>query len=135
MKISNTCGYAISAKTRIAAAPAGAIVSNSSICKAANLPERYMLQLLRKLVHAEALISARGVQGGYKLARPASKITLLEIVEAIDGPIGGNEPFALVGMAPGSAGVLANALTAVAGDTRKRLAGITVADLRAAKAA
>lgn len=44
MKISNTCGYAISAMTLIAAAPAGATVSNSSICKAASLPERYTLQ-------------------------------------------------------------------------------------------
>jgi Rrf2 family protein len=121
--------------TLIAAAPAGSIVSNASICKAADLPERYVLQLLRKLVHAKALVSSRGVQGGYKLARPASKITLLEIVEAIDGPIRGAEQVAIEGMTKASVSEVGKALAGVAEDTRKRLSAITLADLRAAKAA
>lgn len=135
MKITNTCSYAITALTLIAAAPAGSLVANSSICRTANLPERYVTQLLRLLVNEQILLSVRGVTGGYKLARPSSKITLLEIVEAIDGPIGGAEELTIAGMAKASVSTVGRALAGVADDTRKRLAAITVADLRAAKAA
>ncbi|WP_428306763.1 Rrf2 family transcriptional regulator [Lacipirellula sp.] len=69
------------------------------------------------------------------LARPASKITLLEIVEAIDGPIGATEPVAIQGVAKASVNAVGKALTGVAEDTRKRLAAVTLADLRATKAA
>lgn len=135
MKITNTCSYAIAALTLIAAAPAGSLVANSSICRTASLPERYVTQLLRVLVNEQILLSVRGVTGGYRLARPASKITLLEIVEAIDGPIGGIEPIIIGGMEPASVGKVAKTLSAVAADARKRLAAITLAELRAAKAA
>jgi len=135
MKITNTCSYAISAVSHIAAQPAGSLVSNASICKAANLPTRYVTQLLRISVNEQILLSVRGVAGGYRLARPTSKITLLEIVEAMDGPIGGIEPIAIEGMAPASVGTVATTLSKVAADARKRLAAITLADLRAAKAA
>ncbi len=52
-----------------------------------DMPERFLLQILRNLVTAGVLKSARGVDGGYMLARPAEQITLLEIIEAIDGPM------------------------------------------------
>jgi Rrf2 family protein len=135
MKISNTCSYVISAMTHIAAKPEGSLTPNTSICEAAKLPERYVLQLLRKLVNAGVLVSVRGVQGGYKLAGPASKITILEIVEAIDGPVEGVKASDFEGLVPASVGVVAAAFKALAADTRKRLSAITLADLRAAKAA
>lgn len=47
--------------------------------------------ILWKLVNQGILTSTRGVNGGYTLAKPAGKITLLEIVEAIDGPVGQTE--------------------------------------------
>jgi Rrf2 family protein len=134
VKISNTCSYAIAAVSHIAAGPAGSLVANSSICKAANLPERYVLQLLRTLVNEQVLVSVRGVQGGYKLARPAAKITLLEIVEAIDGPVGG-APVELAGMAKAAVSTVGKTLASITEDTRKRLAAVTIADLRATKAA
>ena len=84
MKISNTCSSAITVLTLIAATPAGSLVSNASICKTANLPVRFVLQVRRQLVNAGILASVRR---GYKFA-PASQVTLLEIVEAIEGPIG-----------------------------------------------
>ncbi|WP_428308490.1 RrF2 family transcriptional regulator [Lacipirellula sp.] len=135
MKISNTCSYAITAVTLIASQPANSHVSNARICKVANMPERYVLQVLRTLVNEQILLSVRGVHGGYRLARLASRITLLEIVEAIDGPIGAAEPVAIQGMAKASVNAVGKALTGVAEDTRMRLAAITLTDLRAAKAA
>ena len=52
--------------------------------------DKFVLQVMRLLVLAGIVTIRRGVQGGYTLAKPANKITLLEIVQAIDGPIGAN---------------------------------------------
>jgi Rrf2 family protein len=51
------------------------------------MPERFLLQILRNLVAHGILSSARGVDGGYMLGRSAAEISLLEIIEAIDGPL------------------------------------------------
>ena len=135
MKLNQTIAYAVAALTYVAAQPAGSLIANSAISKATKTPERYLLQLLRKLVLSGVLDSVRGVQGGYRLAKPANKITLLEIVEAVDGPIGQCERVDLPAMsAKASAGML-NAFRAVEGDARKRLASVTLADLLRAKAA
>jgi Rrf2 family protein len=51
------------------------------------MPERFLLQILRSLVTHGILQSTRGVEGGYSLDRDPSEISLLEIIEAIDGPL------------------------------------------------
>jgi len=56
------------------------------------IPERFLLKVLKPLVSAQILLSVKGPNGGYRLARPASDITLLEVIEAVDGPIRGNAP-------------------------------------------
>ena len=135
MKRNQTIAYAVAAMTYMAAQPAGSLISNTTTSRATKTPERYLLQVLRKLVLSGVLNSVRGVQGGFRLAKPANKITLLEIVEAVDGPIGQCERVDLPAMsAKASAGML-NAFRAVEGDARKRLASVTLADLLRAKAA
>jgi len=54
------------------------------------MPERFLLQILRNLVTHGILRSTRGVEGGYALTRPPEQISLLEVIEAIEGPIGTN---------------------------------------------
>ncbi|PKQ19224.1 MAG: Rrf2 family transcriptional regulator [Actinobacteria bacterium HGW-Actinobacteria-6] len=51
------------------------------------LPAKFLEQLLAALKRAGILHSIRGAHGGYVLARPASQISALEIVEALEGPI------------------------------------------------
>ena len=51
------------------------------------------MKVLRPLVTARVLLSMPGPNGGYSLARTPSKISILEIVEAVDGPIRGKVPF------------------------------------------
>lgn len=65
------------------------------------MPERFLLQVLRTLVNEGLLKSTRGVDGGYRLAKPASQISLLDIVEAVDGPIQPELP-QIAGLTPSS---------------------------------
>jgi len=53
-----------------------------------NLPQAMVANILKSLTAARLLTSTRGAQGGYTLARDASRISLAELVEALDGPIG-----------------------------------------------
>lgn len=62
-------------------------VSCRRLAEAEGLPERFLLQILRSLVTHGILRSTRGVEGGYALSRPAPEIHLLNIIEAIDGPV------------------------------------------------
>jgi Rrf2 family cysteine metabolism transcriptional repressor len=50
------------------------------------IPERYLVQILLQLKGAGLVVSTRGAAGGYRLARPASAISLGEVLTAIDGP-------------------------------------------------
>jgi Rrf2 family protein len=56
------------------------------------MPERFLLQVLRGLVTHGILRSARGVDGGYMLKRSPAEISLLEVIEAVDGPIDSTMP-------------------------------------------
>jgi Rrf2 family protein len=50
------------------------------------IPERYLVQILLQLKGAGLVQSTRGASGGYRLARPADRISLAEVLTAIDGP-------------------------------------------------
>lgn len=56
------------------------------------MPERFLLQILRNLVTHGILRSTRGVDGGYALTRPPENISLLDVIEAIEGPMNADEP-------------------------------------------
>jgi Rrf2 family protein len=71
-------------------------VASHHIAKAQGIPERFLLKVLKPLVSARVLHSIKGPNGGYRLARSPSDISMLEIVEAVDGPIRGLAPLAQV---------------------------------------
>lgn len=56
-----------------------------------NIPHRFLLKLLRKLIKANLVCSYRGVLGGYALNIPPSSISLYDVIVAIDGPIALNK--------------------------------------------
>jgi len=86
MRLSRASTYAIGAVLQLADMQGKGSVPCSQLAKLGEMPERYLLQVLRNLVNHGILQSTRGVDGGYYLARPISEITLLEVVEATDGP-------------------------------------------------
>ena len=52
-----------------------------------HIPEKYLVHILLQLKHAGLVRSVRGAQGGYLLACPPEQITLLDMVQSIDGPV------------------------------------------------
>lgn len=82
----------------------------------------------------QACSSAPMAQSKWRLARPAQKITLLEIIEAVDGPIGPDERVVMPAISGKAKAKVDGAFDAIESDARKRLAAITLADLKAATA-
>jgi len=56
------------------------------------IPPRYLEQIFQRLRHAQLVSSKRGPGGGYTLARPPAEITLRDVVEAVEGPLGARAP-------------------------------------------
>jgi Rrf2 family cysteine metabolism transcriptional repressor len=68
-------------------------VALSAVAEAERLPLSYLEHLVAKLRKAELVTSRRGAHGGYQLARPADQITMLDVVEALEGAIAPMECF------------------------------------------
>jgi Rrf2 family protein len=86
MKISQSVCYAIRATLHLAEVDDGRPVPCAKIAEAGDMPQRFLLQILRYLVQADILRSTRGADGGYRLIRPLDGITLLEVIDAVEGP-------------------------------------------------
>jgi len=64
----------------------GRTISAAEIAKAMHIPGSFLAKILQRLVRSRMLISTRGVTGGFQLARKPAAITLLSIMEAVQGP-------------------------------------------------
>ena len=87
MKISKTTTYAILAVTYVAQHSKDGSVTVTTIAKEYDISVAYLMKVTQFLVRADILNSKQGPTGGHTLSRPASEISLLEIIEAIDGPV------------------------------------------------
>ncbi len=94
MKLTLASVYALHALAHMAEQKDDRPIASHKIAEAQGVPERFLLKVLKPLVTADppVLLSIKGPNGGYRLARPASEITLREVVEAVDGPIRGQAP-------------------------------------------
>jgi Rrf2 family protein len=69
-------------------APAAAEpVALAAVAEAEMLPLAYLEHLVAKLRHAGLVTSVRGAHGGYRLAKPATEIAMIDVVEALEGPV------------------------------------------------
>jgi len=89
MRISRSTGYALLAVGYIAQNQDKEVVLSQNISEKYNIPLEYLLKIMQQLVRANVLRSKRGPRGGFSLAKPTKKITMLEIIEAVDGPMTG----------------------------------------------
>lgn len=83
--LSQGAQYAISAVIALSKQPEGTTVSASELAKPLNCPAAYLSQILSKLKPAGIIKSQRGLNGGVYLARKASEISMMDLIEAIDG--------------------------------------------------
>ena len=92
MKLTRASSYALHAVVHMALQKKNDPVASHTIAAARGIPDRFLLKVLKPLVSAQVLLSVKGPNGGYRLAKPANEITMLEILEAVDGPIRGLAP-------------------------------------------
>ena len=114
MSVTTKSPYAIKALTELATIGAEHPIPIGELARRRDIPVQFLEQLFAVLRRAGVLRSQRGVKGGYSFARPPADITVLEIVELLDGPLGG-----------GSEGVFAEAAEAA----RAVLGTTSVADI------
>lgn len=87
MKVSRTVGYALLALGYVAQKEKkGSCVLSQEIAKRYKVPLEYLLKIMQQLVKARILRSKRGPRGGFNLNQAPSKISLLDVVVAVDGP-------------------------------------------------
>jgi len=89
MRVSRSTGYALLAVGYIAKNQGDGVVLSQNVSNQYDIPLEYLLKILQQLVRANVLRSKRGPRGGFSLAKPTRKITMLEIIEAVDGPLTG----------------------------------------------
>lgn len=135
MKLTTKGRYAVQALADIAAFGSGGSVSLSAIAERQGLSAAYLEQLFLKLRRAGLVDSARGAEGGYRLARAADAISVSAIVDAVDEEI---RTTACGGAATGCRGDGARCLThdlwdALGGHIESFLASVTLGDIIAGR--
>ena len=87
MRLTHLADYAVVIMTAAARREAGARLSASELAQETGVPLPTTQKLMGRLAAEGLLTSVRGASGGFALARPADAITLVDIVEAVEGPI------------------------------------------------
>ena len=128
IKLSRTVAYAIQATLQLAQADSNTPVPCSRLASQGGMPERFLLQILRNLVTHGILQSTRGVEGGYTLVRRPADISILEVIEAIDGPLA-SEPLVAAGLDESAQKNLRSALDGVASTAREQLEAVKLSQI------
>lgn len=129
MQISSKADYALRALAELSARGGGP-VKGDVLAAAQGIPTRFLESILAQLRQRGILLSRRGAEGGYWLARPAEQITIAEVVRATDGPLAvvrGQRPDTVAYV--GAAASLAEVWLAVRSALRSVLEGVTIADV------
>lgn len=119
LSITSKSPYAVRALVELHRIGDSEPVPIAELARRGDIPVQFLEQLFATLRRSGVLRSQRGVKGGYLLARPASQVTVLEVVELLDGPLG-----------HGATGVFEEA----AGAARAVLSAASIADVAEAEA-
>lgn len=87
MQITRAGEYGVLGMLALARRPAGDVAMLDVVAREEDVPVTFLGKIFQSLAKAGLVRSARGSGGGFSLARSASEITVLEIIEAIEGPI------------------------------------------------
>jgi Rrf2 family protein len=132
MRMSAKAEYAVRAMIQLATVEGGALVKTDDLATAQGIPPQFLVDILSDLRTDRLVRSHRGRDGGYTLARPASEISIADVLRCIDGPLAsvrdmglGDLPYA------GPTAALTDVWRALRASMRAVLEQTTVADVAA----
>jgi Rrf2 family protein len=130
VRISAKADYAVRAAIELATSPDGRPVKAERIATAQDIPLNFLENILGEMRHAGIVRSQRGADGGFRLAKPAERVTIADVMRAVEGPL------ATVRGGPpeesnyaGSAAELPRVWIAVRKSLRQVVEQVTVADV------
>jgi len=132
VRITARADYAVRAGAALAAAEPGVPTKGPAIAAAQDIPLNFLENILAELRHAGLVRTQRGAHGGYLLTRPASEITIADVIRAVEGPLA-----SVRGLPPeevgyqGAAAGLERVWIAVRANLRAVVEHVTLADLAA----
>ena len=131
MRISAKADYAVRAALELAAAPDGEPLKGERLAEAQDIPLQFLEHILLELNHARLVRAKRGARGGYWLARSPEKITVADVIRAVEGPLANIQDSAPEATKyPGPAEHLRDIWIAVRANLRVVLEDTTLAEVR-----
>jgi Rrf2 family protein len=85
LELTQRGAYAVRASITLARVSDGGLLPSSAIAREMRIPPRFLPQVMADLVRAGIVEAQVGRRGGYRLARPAATLSLLEVIEAVEG--------------------------------------------------
>jgi Rrf2 family protein len=87
LQISKKIEYGLRAMLFLASLPRSQAVPFREIAERMEVPKDFLAKILKTLARERLVLAERGAHGGYRLARAASEISFLEVIEAVEGPV------------------------------------------------
>ena len=87
MQLTRAADYAVRVMIHLAGLPPGTRASRAQLAEAAECPEQFLSKVLQSLTRTGLVISHRGNTGGFELPESNATASILEIVEAVEGPV------------------------------------------------
>jgi DNA-binding IscR family transcriptional regulator len=126
LSITSKSPYAVRALVELHRIGDSEPVPIAELARRGDIPVQFLEQLFATLRRAGVLRSQRGVKGGYLLARPASQVTVLEVVELLDGSLGHGATGVFEEAAEAARAVLSAASIADVAEAEARAAGASM---------
>ncbi|MFE1785682.1 RrF2 family transcriptional regulator [Streptomyces sp. NPDC059506] len=130
MRISARADYAVRAALQLAAARDEGPLKAEAIADAQEIPHKFLEGILNDMRRGGLVVSQRGVNGGYRLARPADSVSIADVIRVVEGPL-----VSVRGVRPpdlsytGPAGSLLPLWVALRANVRQILEGVSLADV------
>jgi Rrf2 family protein len=87
LQISRKIDYGLRAMVFLASMSPEEVVPFREIARRMDVPEEFLAKILKTLVSRKLVQSTRGARGGYRLARSPAEISMLDVIEAVEGPV------------------------------------------------
>jgi Rrf2 family protein len=134
MRVSARVDYAVRALVQLAADESRMPVKAEHLATSQEIPPKFLLEILRQLKQKKLLVSRRGPEGGYVLARPADQITIADVIRAVEGPLATVRDVSPASLSyEGPTASLPTVWVAVRGSLRQVLETVSIEDVRSGR--